>query len=147
MKRIFSSLLATALLGTSAVAADLPSRKSVPLFASSPTQFNWTGGYIGLYFGGLGGSSKDQGFWSLNGVPITAISRPFGAIIPPYSVTNNPVGLLAGFKAGYNFQAQGSPLVFGVEGDVSGIAATGEQTSIPNYNALLGASVSARLVS
>jgi outer membrane immunogenic protein len=78
-----------------ASAADLP--RSMPYKAPvALAQYNWTGFYLGINGGGAWGDSDWNGF----------------------AVSNSPSGGMVGITAGYNWQAMGSPWVFGLEGDV-----------------------------
>jgi outer membrane immunogenic protein len=79
-----------------ASAADLP-RGSMPYKAPGylPT-YNWTGFYLGINGGGAFGDSD----WNA------------------FGLTNSPSGGMIGVTAGFNWQALGSPWVFGIEGDV-----------------------------
>jgi outer membrane immunogenic protein len=97
MKRSFAAglgLLAFA-LAMPASAADLP--RSMPYKAPAyMAGYNWTGLYLGINGGGAWGDSD----WN-------------GGII-----NNSPSGAMIGLTAGYNWQALGSPWVFGLEGDI-----------------------------
>jgi outer membrane immunogenic protein len=92
-----STITLLALTATSAVAADLP-RQAMPYKAPAyvAPAFNWTGFYIGLN----GGYGWGRSNWST------------------IATTTRPRGGLFGITAGYNWQAPGSPWVFGLEGDV-----------------------------
>ena len=48
LRTILISGLATALLSSTALAADLPTRKEAPLFVPPPAAVSWTGFYIGV---------------------------------------------------------------------------------------------------
>ncbi len=92
--------------GGSANAADMPA-PSAP-----PPIWNWTGGYIGGHVGAQAGR--------------TDFSDPYGpAIFGDYVRTP---GFLAGGQVGYNWQAQGSPWVYGIEADASWITSNGTNT-------------------
>ena len=84
-----------ALAAMPASAADLPrgSTYKAPAYAA---QYNWTGFYLGINGGGGFGDSSWNGF----------------------AVSNSPSGGMIGGTAGYNWQAAGSPWVFGLEGDI-----------------------------
>jgi len=116
MRRHHGALLggvATIVLATGALAADLPNQRpyhpvyKMPEMAPS---FTWTGFYIG---GNVGyGWSKGSG----------AIT--FGPNSGPYS--GNGDGVLGGLQAGYNWQMDA--LVFGVETDIQASGGRGPVT-------------------
>ena len=103
-RQFITLALAAALLGGGAAhAADL---RAAPMYTKAPPPvevFNWTGFYIGGNIGYSAGRSNANGFGStdLNGV-------------------------IGGGQIGYNWQAIGSPWVFGVEVDGQG---SGERNS------------------
>jgi outer membrane immunogenic protein len=89
------SLIAFA--ATAAIAADLPRGMPARVPATYvPVGYNWTGFYLGINGGYAWGSSRWSGF----------------------GANANPSGGMIGGTAGYNWQALGSPWVFGLEGDI-----------------------------
>jgi outer membrane immunogenic protein len=98
MRRVLLSTISVlALSVASASAADIP--RPAPTYRAPvavPMMFNWTGGYIGVN-AGYGWGQSDWGFFG--GDP-------------------KPSGGLVGATLGYNWQALGSPWVFGLEGDI-----------------------------
>jgi outer membrane immunogenic protein len=96
MKRILLATVAmTALSTVGALAADLPARmpyKAAPM----PVGYNWTGAYMGVNIGGAFGS------FDLGGG------------------SSNMTGVTGGGQIGYNWQAAGSPWVWGLEADFNG---------------------------
>ena len=80
---------ALVLSATSALAADLPSRKVAPVAPVVAPAFSWTGFYVGADLGGAFGYSKGKLF---NG---TAVEK-----IP----TLNSQRVAGGVHAGYNYQ-------------------------------------------
>jgi len=89
MKRFLAGVGLMALAAASAVAADLP-RQGMPYKAPGyVTGYNWTGFYVGLHGG--------YGWGDSSGVDLD--------------------GGFIGGQVGYNWQAMGSPWVFGVELD------------------------------
>jgi outer membrane immunogenic protein len=95
--------LAAALGAGSASAADLPSRKEVPVFIPPPPVFSWTGPYVGLTLGG-GWVDRNRdnnwGNWGNNNNGTNA-------------------GVVGGLTLGYNYQL--TPLfVVGLETDFQG---------------------------
>src|SRR6266478_1164896 len=96
MKRfVVAGLGFLALAAMPASAADLPrgTPYRTPVYVA---QYNWTGFYLGINGGGGFGDSDWNGF----------------------AVSNSPSGGMIGGTAGYNWQAAGSPWVFGLEGDL-----------------------------
>jgi outer membrane immunogenic protein len=99
MRRVLLASIALLSFGIGAsVAADLPRSMPVKAPAVVPMAYNWTGFYLGIN-GGYGWGSSD---WS-------------GGIVG----SNSPDGWLVGGTVGYNWQALGSPWVFGLEGDIA----------------------------
>jgi outer membrane immunogenic protein len=102
MIRTFS--MATAVLmaaTTSALAADLPSRRPPPpVYTPPPPLFTWTGFYVGGQIGYGWGTSNSYN-------PGTGLGQ-----------SNNPNGVLGGAHVGYNYQI--NQFVAGLEGDVDG---------------------------
>jgi outer membrane immunogenic protein len=96
MRRVLLTTISLfALSATSALAADLPHRMpaKAPAYVAA---YNWTGFYLGIN-GGYGWAHSD---WTA-----------FGA-------NADPSGGMIGGTIGYNWQAMGSPYVFGLEGDI-----------------------------
>jgi outer membrane immunogenic protein len=87
----FRDFVVSALVAISlpAVAADLPAQTSRQSAVVAPIAFSWTGVYLGV----MGGYAKGAG-------DLDQLDGGF-----------------AGGTVGYNWQAPGSPFVFGVEGD------------------------------
>jgi outer membrane immunogenic protein len=97
MRRVLlTSISLLAFAATAAVAADLPRSMPAKAPAYVPVGYNWTGFYLGIN-GGYGWGHSD---WSA-----------FGA-------NADPSGGMVGGTIGYNWQAMGSPYVFGLEGDI-----------------------------
>jgi outer membrane immunogenic protein len=98
MKRLLIGCAATAVLSTSAFAADIS-----PVFEAPPPSavpYSWTG----LYGGVNAGYSWGRAPYSTTGTPTT-------------SGTLSPDSFIGGAQFGYNFQA--GAIVFGFEGDVA----------------------------
>lgn len=124
-----ASALALALLSTTAMAADLPSRRAPPVYAPPPPipVFSWTGLYVGGQVGYQFGRSNA---FAYDVVGNTAASG------------SSPNGVVGGAHVGYLFSTQSIPVlsnitgafsslpliggvggaggVFGIEGDVDG---------------------------
>jgi outer membrane immunogenic protein len=97
MRRVLLTTISLlAFTATAAVAADLPRRLPARAPAYVPVGYNWTGFYLGINGGYAWGHSHWDGFGS----------------------NSNPRGGMVGGTAGYNWQALGSPWVFGLEGDI-----------------------------
>jgi outer membrane immunogenic protein len=107
MRRILGICAALA-FASSASAADLPVK--APAMMSAPA-WNWSGFYIGGHVGyGWGNIDVIDGpnaATNLSGIPRTPLAN--------YDVN----GIIGGGQVGWNWQAPGSPFVFGIEGDVS----------------------------
>jgi outer membrane immunogenic protein len=135
MIRALTLFLLSLFLPSIALAADLPAKRALPVFAAAdPT---WTGIYVGVTAGWIASGTTDNGIWTNNGVPIVLGSKPFGQLLVPYQKTVTSGGLALGVTGGYNYQIN-SQLVAGLEADISGLALTGSQGSSPNFNALIG---------
>ena len=117
-----ASVLALALAGvTSANAADLPRRGPPPADYYRPVPiFTWTGPYVGLNLGGAIGSFSGGS------------NQLFG---------NNPVGIIGGLTAGYNYQAAPN-IVVGIEGDINGSSLNGS-SQLPFFGYSGGAQMNA----
>lgn len=117
-----SAVLATAtlgLLGSSAFAADLPTRKGPPIApVYVPPPFTWTGFYVGLNAGGGWASRSNNnnlGFPFFGAVPFGGSSIPFATS----GNGGNQSGFIGGVQAGYNYQfGIGSGFVLGAETDI-----------------------------
>jgi len=116
-----SAFLATAtigLIGGSAFAADLPTRKGPPIApVYVPPPFTWTGFYVGLNAGGAwtsGNSNNNFGFPFVGAVPFGGTSIPVAT-----SGSSNRSGFIGGGQVGYNYQfGIGSGFVLGGEADI-----------------------------
>ncbi len=104
MRKLLLGTVAVVAFGATAGAADLP-RKALPVKAPPPVvSYDWTGFYIGGYFGDSIGNSRTR-----TDPPGTA-----GAQAGVHEL--NDKGFTAGVTAGYNWQFDRSWLV-GLEGD------------------------------
>ncbi|MBV9519750.1 MAG: porin family protein [Hyphomicrobiales bacterium] len=116
-----SVLLAAAtlgLVGSSAFAADLPTRKGPPIApVYVPPAFTWTGFYVGVNagYGWLNNQRNNNlGFPFVGAVPFGGTSIPFAS-----SGRSNNGGFIGGVQAGYNYQfGIGSGFVIGAETDI-----------------------------
>jgi len=97
LRNLLLSSIAFTVLAGSAVAADLPSTKSAPVFTPAPV-FSWTGVYVGVYGGGAFGEGKS-----------TVVN--FGL-----KTSASPNGGTAGGLVGYNYQFSPN-FVIGLEGE------------------------------
>jgi outer membrane immunogenic protein len=97
MRRVLLTTVSLLACTAAAVAADLP-RAAPPAKAPAyvPVGYNWTGFYLGINGGYAWGRSRWSGL---------------------DSNTDSSGGMIGG-TAGYNWQALGSPWVFGLEGDI-----------------------------
>jgi outer membrane immunogenic protein len=116
-----SAFLATAtlgLVGSSAFAADLPTRKGpppAPIYVPPP--FTWTGFYVGVNAGGAwlnNNRNNNFGFPFVGAVPIGGTFLPVAS-----GGSSNNGGFIGGIQAGYNYQfGLGSGFVIGGETDI-----------------------------
>jgi outer membrane immunogenic protein len=101
-------IAAAFLMGTTAAsAADLPARTYTKAPAVAPAAINWTGFYAGV-FGGYGWGGK---FRSNDTDDVDDIEQASAGDLK---------GGFGGGAIGYNWQAAGSMLVWGLEADVAG---------------------------
>jgi outer membrane immunogenic protein len=98
-----SAILLIAAIST-ASAADLRQPMYTKAPPPAPVLFSWTGFYVGLNAGGK--------FLNKNDESITAAPNAFTLS------GGDDSSWIAGGQVGYNWQAPGSPWVFGVEGDI-----------------------------
>jgi outer membrane immunogenic protein len=161
VKRLVATVAVIALAATSALAADLPSRKAEPLLPPPPPPPMWTGFYAGLNAGGTWSNSSYQiSSWSSaigSGNPGPNPSGPADYAVAAIlgiagNHSSNSAGFIGGGQAGYNYQFGGS-FVAGIEADIQGVAGSGGGgiywrdvsvlgANLFNHNYLSGASVS-----
>ena len=109
MFRFISAAVATLVLSTAVVAADLPSIKSVPVV--SPALYNWGGLYGGVNIGyGFSAYNPD---WGSTWAPQANVAT-WGS---PSMVQTNIAGVLGGGQLGYNYQWN-SNVIIGFEADI-----------------------------
>ena len=108
------SLAAAALIATVSIAsaADMgtPAYKAPPMAVAA---YNWSGLYAGVH---IGYTSITGNFLRASGVASSA----------------NGDGLLLGGQIGYSWQATGSPWVYGIEADVSGVGSDDPESTAVN---------------
>src|SRR5215216_2714312 len=111
MKKLaFVLASATALISAPALAADLGRMPVKAPVAAAVAPFNWSGFYLGAFAGGAFADARDGDVVVVETGPAT-----YNNLIPfAYDLDTS---FIAGGTIGYNFQAPGSPLVFGIEGE------------------------------
>lgn len=122
MKTIKAAILLLLLSSVSAIAADLPSIKSVQVVTPAPT---WTGFYAGLNAGGTWGNN--------NSTKVTTLPLENGEGLIYWATLNgnvsssNASGFIGGGQVGYNWQVpyRNINVVTGVEADIQGISSDG----------------------
>ncbi len=97
MRKVLLSAVALAALSGSAFAADLPSRKSAPVYTAPESAYNWTGFYIGAEVGADMMNDKGLGF------------------------NNHQTNAMFGGIVGYNYQVNRN-FVLGLEADGGGVS-------------------------
>lgn len=120
------SLLATVAfvaLGGVALAADLPTRKSAPVYVPVAPAFTWTGMYFGVNAGGVFTQNKVNLFGQGPGT----VGMIAGGFVPA-SASLNKSGFIGGVQAGYNWQS--GMFVTGVEADINYVDAKKSATYI-----------------
>jgi outer membrane immunogenic protein len=141
-KVVATSAIALAMGMSSALAADLPSRKAPPVYVPPPPPLIWTGFYGGLNIGGGWNSNNNnnQGsaYWDPNyAFGGSGIAPQFGTpnlfFLPNNNQNGTAGGVIGGAQVGYNFQFNPS-IVVGVEADFQG-------SSISSNNNNSGASI------
>ncbi len=124
-----ASAVALALLSTTALAADLPSRRAPPVYAPPPPipVFTWTGFYVGGQVGYEFGKSNAASTIAGTGALLDATSANKNGVIGGahvgylFSTQSLPViGSFFGQNGGFGFGTGG---VIGIEGDVDGTSA------------------------
>jgi outer membrane immunogenic protein len=100
-----------------ALAADMPLK--APLYQAPPALYSWTGFYLGANLGV--GVARDP-----SALSFPAVGAPAGG--GPEFFNAQPVGILGGFQAGYNWQF--SNWVVGIESDIQGSAQSDSQTCL-----------------
>lgn len=134
MKKSLLSILAVAVSGASAAAADLPSRKAPPI-VPAPAPPLWTGFYLGVNAGYAFSASNDVdvGIYRITSIPMApptglSVASAIGAG-GQYSAGAD--GFIGGGQIGYNQQFSGNWVV-GVEADIQGVAGGSQSTSSSN---------------
>lgn len=118
MTKVLLAVIGLIAVGVSqASAADLPAPQAPPMYykAPPPVLFNWTG-----FYGGLNGGYS----WGTANTTVSGLT-PLRA---PVTIDVSPDGWLGGAQIGYNWQALGSPWVFGIETDFDGFGQSGTGT-------------------
>ena len=105
-------------ISVSALAADLPARKSPPSLAAEAAS-GWTGFYAGVN-GGWG--------WAQPSVSLIPTGRSAIADITPQFLKASSSGGLAGVQLGYNWQS--GAFVYGLEADFDGASVTGNAQNV-----------------
>lgn len=146
MKFVSRTALALFALSTasSAYAADLAPAPRLYTKAPPPSpMFNWTGFYVGAHGGygdGAGASTVFDPTAYTTGVIPTMVVDPAGTTTP-FGLSTGPRGGFGGLQIGYNWQAAGSPWVFGLEADASFGRLRGEDAKPFTVNATLGGDI------
>jgi outer membrane immunogenic protein len=112
-QHLLASAALLALLGNSAIAADLPIRKAPPA-PVCPT-CDWNGFYFGFNVGGsIGSDPTDNAITLSPNAPSAGVTNPISSL----SYKHSPTGAVGGGQIGFNWQTGG--WVFGLEADWDG---------------------------
>jgi outer membrane immunogenic protein len=122
MKRFPLSVVAIALIATSASAADFPVEPVAPLPVVVP--FSWNGFYLGLNAGANFGQFK-LATQTSPGVLLTPANAALIDSATPFTL--HPRGAVAGFQLGYNWQLSNN-IVLGLEFDAEAVGAKSTRT-------------------
>ncbi len=119
---------------SSALAADLPARKTAPVAPVVPA-FTWTGFYAGLN-AGVNWSNRNVTPAYINNDPVFPWTpQELATLWPtPAPYANNRVGFIGGAQIGYNYQM--GQFVVGAEADFMGSTTrqtSGASVQIPNF--------------
>ncbi|MEJ0050639.1 MAG: outer membrane beta-barrel protein [Methylovirgula sp.] len=117
--------ISSAILGSVAMAADLPSEKGPPVYAPPPPVFSWTGVYIGGQVGYEWGHTSVA--LDVPGGPATGFHDQ-GVVGGGHVGYNYEIGSLGGFLPGLG--GTGGGIVVGIEGDVNGASYTGSDPAL-----------------
>ncbi len=126
MIRNLALATAFAALASSALAADLPTKKEPAPFIA-PTIFNWTGFYAGLNAGGAFGTAQDRMTIPtiVNGVANNVNLAAAAEFANQGNGNHSVSGFTGGLTLGYNYQ-MGS-FVAGLEGDLDYMGLSGSR--------------------
>jgi outer membrane immunogenic protein len=131
MKKILlaATSIVLALSATSALAADLPTRKGPPpAYIPPPPLLTWQGFYVGLN-AGYTWSDSNVTFAS---VPNTPPFFPDFGFASNALISGNSDGFIGGGQIGYNWQFT-PQFVGGVEADIAGVAHSGKLNSVSAF--------------
>ena len=128
MKKILLSVAALAVSAGSALAADLPNKKSAPVYVPPPPALTWTGFYVGLNAGYTFGDSNTLTYSTYSNAGLVGFPLFQNAGVFPGSSSLNNDGFIGGGQVGYNWQFNNN-FVAGIEADIQGVA-TGSSSSI-----------------
>jgi outer membrane immunogenic protein len=125
MRHSASLAAVTAMLFAGAAsAADLPSRKSAPVYVPAPPLISWTGFYGGLNIGGgwVDGGNTANLAYADPAFPVLAAPAGFttpNLFLLPGATTGTSAGVVGGGQIGFNYQF-GTSFLIGVEADMQG---------------------------
>ena len=120
VKKFTLGTLILAALSTSALAADLPSRRAPPVFVPPPVAaFSWTGYYIGVNAGYA--FDTDHTFNTVGNTPVQAANIAAG--VRPAFARDRSSCFTGGGEIGYNYEFSNSAYFGGNGGVVVGIEA------------------------
>lgn len=111
LKRVIVVAVAALCVSSAVQAADMPIKG--PYYKAAPAVFNWTGWFVGGQIG-AGNGDHDR---------VTAAA----------SNSYDSSGIIGGLHVGYNWQARGSSLVWGIEADINAANIKGDDAGFGGF--------------
>jgi outer membrane immunogenic protein len=135
MKHNAISIIGIIAMTSSAVAADLPSRRAPTAYVPPPAILSWTGFYAGLNLGGgWSAGNGNNNVWNLGGAN--------GGVTNNIGGSNGSGGIIGGAQVGYNYQfgglGNGIGAVVGAEADFQGTSMGSGNGNYYGYVANIG---------